>query len=38
MPRVPDKGKDVSYDLYKAPSHYLEFDLEELKRLERLIL
>lgn len=37
MPRVPDKGKDVSYDLYKAPSYYLEFDLEELKRLERLI-
>jgi len=37
MPRVPDKGKDVTYDLYQAPSYYLDFDLEELQRLERLI-
>lgn len=38
MPRVPDKGKDLTYDLYKAPSYYLASDLEELKRLEKLIL
>ncbi|WP_312649329.1 cytidyltransferase [Proteiniclasticum sp.] len=38
MPRVPDKGRDLKYDLYKAPTYYLSSDLEELKRLEKLIL
>ena len=37
MPRVPDKGKDMRYDLLKAPSYYLESDLEELLRLKKII-
>lgn len=37
MPRVPDKGLDIEYDLFKSPSHYLEYDLEELTRLEKII-
>lgn len=37
MPRVPDKGPDLTYDLYKAPTYYLGSDLEELTRLEKLI-
>lgn len=37
MPRVPDKGKDIRYDLFKAPSYYLESDLEELLRLKMIV-
>ena len=37
MPRVPDKGRDIRYDLFKAPSYYLESDLEELLRLKMIV-
>ncbi|MBR0575845.1 cytidyltransferase [Proteiniclasticum sp. BAD-10] len=37
VPRIPDKGQDVSYNLFKAPSSYLESDLVELLRMEKLI-
>jgi nicotinic acid mononucleotide adenylyltransferase len=37
MPRVPDKGKDIAYDLSRSPSSYLESDLEQLMRYDRLI-
>ena len=37
MPRVPDKGRDIAYDLSRSPSSYLESDLEQLMRYDRLI-
>ncbi|HSP48275.1 MAG TPA: cytidyltransferase, partial [Clostridiaceae bacterium] len=37
MPRCPDKGKDIVYDLYRSPSYYLESDREHLMRIERLV-
>lgn len=36
-PKCPDQGKDMYYDLNLSPSHYLENDLELLKRLEIII-
>ncbi len=32
-PRCPDQGKDMEYNLNLTPSHYLENDLELLKRI-----
>lgn len=32
IPRCPDKGKDMLYDLSLSPSHYLKNDLEALLR------
>lgn len=32
IPRCPDRGKDMRYDLNLSPSHYLENDLEALLR------
>ena len=37
MQRVPDKGRDIAYDLSRSPSSYLESDLEQLMRYDRLI-
>ncbi|MCT4605686.1 MAG: cytidyltransferase [Marinisporobacter sp.] len=37
-PRYPDHGKDVYYDMNLSPSHYLENDLEYLKRLKSLMI
>ena len=37
IPRCVDHGKDVAYDLSLTPSHYLENDLEQLKRLSFLM-
>lgn len=34
-PRVPDRGKDVSYDLNIEPSLYIENDINLLKRLKK---
>ncbi|SEG04873.1 Nicotinic acid mononucleotide adenylyltransferase [Caloramator fervidus] len=36
-PRCPDHGKDVNLDLSLSPCHYLENDLELLKRMEDII-
>lgn len=36
-PKCPDHGKDIFYDLNLSPTHYLENDLELLKRLETII-
>lgn len=37
IPRCPDRGKDMNYDLNLSPSHYLKNDLELLLRLENII-
>lgn len=37
IPRVPDQGEHLTYDLNQSPSSYLKSDLEKLKRLENLI-
>lgn len=37
MPRVPDPGENISYDLNQSPSSYIKLDIEKLKRLEKLI-
>ncbi len=37
MPRVPDPGENMIYDLNQSPSSYLRSDIEKLKRLEKLI-
>ncbi|MCT4607275.1 MAG: cytidyltransferase [Marinisporobacter sp.] len=37
-PRCPDHGKNMQYDLRFEPSHYLQNDLEQLSRLEQIIL
>lgn len=34
-PRVPDRGKDISYDLNIEPSRFIENDINLLKRLEK---
>jgi len=36
-PKYPDHGEDMNYDLNLNPSHYLENDLNHLKRLEGII-
>jgi nicotinic acid mononucleotide adenylyltransferase len=36
VPRCPDIGVDMQYDLNISPSHYLENDLELLKRLSEI--
>ena len=38
IPRCPDHGKDIEYDLNLSPSHYLKNDLELLHRLENIIV
>ena len=37
VPRCPDIGKDMHYDLNISPSHYLENDLELLQRLDSMV-
>ncbi len=37
IPRCPDIGKDMQYDLNISPSHYLENDLELLHRLDNIL-
>ena len=37
LPRCPDLGKNIEYDLNLSPSHYLKNDLEQLNRLENII-
>ncbi|EJO5348013.1 cytidyltransferase [Clostridium botulinum] len=37
VPRCPDQGKDMYYDLNLTPSHYLKNDLETLLRLENIM-
>ena len=37
VPRCPDIGKDMQYDLNISPSHYLENDLELLQRLDNIL-
>jgi hypothetical protein len=36
IPRCPDKGEDMDYDLNLSPTHYIKNDLEQLKRLESI--
>ena len=36
-PRYPDQGLDINYDFNLNPSHYLENDLEQLRRMEHII-
>ena len=37
IPRCPDIGRDMQYDLNISPSHYLENDLQQLHRLENML-
>ena len=37
IPRFPDHGKDILYDLNLTPTHYLNNDLELLDKLEDII-
>lgn len=37
IPRCPDIGKDLQYDLNISPSHYLENDLQQLRRLDNIL-
>ncbi|MDS1004383.1 cytidyltransferase [Clostridium sporogenes] len=37
IPRCPDQGKNMYYDLNLSPSHYLKNDLEKLLRLENVM-
>jgi len=37
VPRCPDIGKDMQYDLNISPSHYLENDLQQLCRLNNML-
>ncbi|MGH4139794.1 cytidyltransferase [Clostridium sp.] len=37
IPRCPDIGHDMHYDLNISPSHYLENDLQQLRRLTNLL-
>ncbi|MDF2673663.1 MAG: cytidyltransferase, partial [Clostridiales bacterium] len=36
-PRYPDRGLDINYDFNLDTSHYLENDLEQLRRMEYII-
>lgn len=36
-PKCPDHGKNMLYDLNLSPTHYLENDMELLKRMEAII-
>ena len=38
LPRYPDKGINISYDMNLAPSVYIENDIEHLRRLKNLIV
>lgn len=38
IPRCPDHGKNIEYDLNLSPSHYLKNDLELLCRLQNIII
>ena len=37
IPRCPDIGRDMHYDLNISPSHYLENDLQQLDRLNNIL-
>ena len=37
VPRCPDIGNDMQYDLNISPSHYLENDLQQLFRLSNML-
>lgn len=37
VPRCPDKGRNMDYDLNISPSHYIENDLELLFRFEHIL-
>ena len=37
VPRCPDKGKNMDYDLNLSPSHYLKNDLELLFRFQHIL-
>jgi len=37
IPRSPDIGRDMHYDLNISPSHYLENDLQQLNRLNNIL-
>nr|MBK5235508.1 cytidyltransferase [Clostridium sp.] len=37
LPRCPDIGRDMHYDLNISPSHYLENDLQRLHRLDNML-
>lgn len=37
IPRRPDVGRDMHYDLGISPSYYLQNDLEQLSRLENML-
>jgi len=37
VPRCPDIGQDMKYDLNISPSHYLENDLQLLHRLDNML-
>ena len=37
VPRCPDIGRDMQYDLNISPSHYLENDLQLLNRLNNML-
>ena len=37
IPRCPDIGRDMHYDLNISPSHYLENDLQQLNRLNNML-
>jgi hypothetical protein len=37
-PRCPDRGTNMNYDMNINPSHYLNNDLEALKRIEHTIV
>ncbi|WBW95984.1 nicotinate-nicotinamide nucleotide adenylyltransferase [Oceanirhabdus sp. W0125-5] len=34
VPRIPEKGDGIKYELHQSPSHYLENDFELLNRFE----
>lgn len=36
-PRIPSKGKNISYNLNKKVSYYLENEIQDLMRLEKVI-
>jgi len=37
-PRFPDKGEDIRYDVNRKVSEYLDLDLENLKKLKKMLV
>jgi len=37
-PRFPDKGEDIRYDVNRKVSEYLELDLENLRKLKKMLV